>query len=62
MVYSPGRKLLEVGVIPAEDMITETAYVKLSWLLGNNMDPKLMKENLRGEISSRTIYHEKFTD
>jgi len=32
-VYTTGRKLLEIGVIPGEDMLPETAYVKLSWIL-----------------------------
>jgi len=56
-VYSTGRELEQLGVIPVEDMLPETAYVKLAWLLGN-YDKKevkrLIKENLRGEISDRS--------
>ncbi|MEM4678195.1 MAG: Glu-tRNA(Gln) amidotransferase subunit GatD [Acidilobaceae archaeon] len=56
-VYSTGRKMLEVGVIPAEDMLAEVAYVKLSWALARTRDLKeirrLMLTNLVGEISSR---------
>ena len=56
-VYSTGRKLLQAGVLPSEDMIPETAYVKLSWLLGNYNDKneikKLYTRNLRGEIEER---------
>ena len=34
-VYTTGRKLIKAGVLPASDILPETAYVKLSWLLGN---------------------------
>jgi len=32
-VYQTGREMLRAGVIPCEDMLPETAYVKLSWTL-----------------------------
>jgi glutamyl-tRNA(Gln) amidotransferase subunit D len=58
-VYSKGRDLQELGVIPGEDLLPETAFVKLAWLLGNYKDKnkvkELMTQNLRGEISNRTI-------
>ena len=57
-VYSTGRDLLKLGVIPGEDMLPEVAWVKLMWVLGITKDPKkvpkLMRKNLAGEISSRT--------
>ncbi len=34
-VYSNGRKLLETGVILLEGMLSETALVKLGWVLGH---------------------------
>jgi len=34
-VYDTGRFLLKYGVIPLEDMLSETAYVKASWVIGN---------------------------
>jgi glutamyl-tRNA(Gln) amidotransferase subunit D len=49
LVYSNGRKLIKAGALPLEDMLPETAYVKLMWSLGQDK-PKLMLENLRGEI------------
>ncbi len=56
-VYSTGRKLLAVGVIPGSDMLPETAYVKLSWVLGITRDlkevRKLMLTNIAGEINPR---------
>jgi len=57
-VYSTGRDLLNLGVIPAEDMLPETAYVKLMWVLGHTRNPqeisKLMRANLMGEVTPRT--------
>jgi len=54
-VYSTGRDLLRIGVIPGEDMLPETACVKLMWALahGENKDEveKLMLTNIAGEIS-----------
>ncbi len=57
-VYSTGRDLLELGVIPAEDTLPEVAWVKMMWALAQTNDPKkvseLMQENLAGEITPRT--------
>ncbi|PIN81564.1 Glu-tRNA(Gln) amidotransferase GatDE subunit D [Candidatus Woesearchaeota archaeon CG10_big_fil_rev_8_21_14_0_10_30_7] len=55
-VYTPGRRLLEIGVLGNyTDMTPETAFIKLAWLLSNQ--PKQVKElynkNVRGEISER---------
>ncbi len=56
-VYSTGRKMLAAGAIPAHDMLAETAYVKLSWILARTQDldevKKLMLSNLAGEIGER---------
>jgi glutamyl-tRNA(Gln) amidotransferase subunit D len=58
-VYDAGRDLLARGVISLEDMLPETALVKLMWILGqtNNVDEakKLLKTNITGEISPRTL-------
>ena len=66
-VYDKGVKLAEIGVVPGEDMLSETAFVKLAWLLGQY--PKdiakvkeLMGKNLRGEISERTEFEEEFIE
>jgi glutamyl-tRNA(Gln) amidotransferase subunit D len=56
-VYTTGRKLLAAGVIPGDDMLPETALVKLSWVLARTQDlrevRKLMLTNLAGEINPR---------
>lgn len=56
-VYTTGRKLLEIGVIPGEDMLPETAYVKLSWVLTQTRDLRKVKEmmltNYVNEINPR---------
>ncbi len=54
-VYDTGRDLLDIGVIPLSDMISETATVKAMWSLANSEDveaaKKIMQENLANEIS-----------
>ena len=58
-VYDTGRDLLNAGVIPLEDMLSETALVKLMWTLGQTKNPeeakKLLTTNIAGEISLRTL-------
>jgi len=42
-------------------MLTETAFIKLAWLLGNYKKEeakKLITENLRGEINERVLKDE----
>lgn len=57
-VYSNQRIYQEINLLGNDsDMTTETTYIKLAWLLSNYKKeeiPKLMKTNLRGELSSRT--------
>ncbi|MFQ5531187.1 MAG: Glu-tRNA(Gln) amidotransferase subunit GatD [Candidatus Nanoarchaeia archaeon] len=59
-VYSNGRELLETGIIYLEDMLAETALVKLGWVLGHrewakNKDviKEKMLENISHELSDR---------
>ncbi len=56
-VYSPARELLDLGVIYLEDMLPETAYVKLGWVLGHekNKDKikEMMLENIAGEFNKK---------
>jgi len=58
-VYENGRDLLSLGVIPLSDMLPETAFVKLSWALGQSDDVEVTKNlltnNIAHEISARTV-------
>ncbi|RJS74885.1 Glu-tRNA(Gln) amidotransferase GatDE subunit D [Candidatus Bathyarchaeota archaeon] len=58
-VYTNGRDLTAMGVIPLEDMLAETALVKLMWILGQTSDmekaKKLLTTNISGEISARSV-------
>ncbi len=54
-VYSSGRKLANAGMIYLEDMLSETALVKLGWVLGHSdwaKDPKIIKEKMLENISN----------
>jgi len=54
-VYEPARKMKAVGVIYAEDMMPEVAYVKLGWVLGHGLDPATeMLKDYAGEVSKRS--------
>ena len=57
LVYSNGRELMKTGVIYLEDMLSETALVKLGWVLGKTQEKekvkKLMLENVSHELSDR---------
>ncbi|AKG92378.1 glutamyl-tRNA{Gln} amidotransferase subunit D [Geoglobus ahangari] len=62
-VYDTGRYLLKAGVIEGEDMLPETALIKVMWLLGNfelEEARELVKKNLVGEINYRSGYEEEF--
>jgi len=57
LVYSNGRELLKTGIIYLEDMLGETALVKLGWVLGKTNKKEeiknLMLEDVKGELNDR---------
>lgn len=57
-VYSSGVELLDIGVVSCEDMLPETALVKLMWVLANSKDSATAKDllltPLAGEIDMRS--------
>jgi glutamyl-tRNA(Gln) amidotransferase subunit D len=59
-VYDTGRDLVIIGVIPLEDMLSETALVKMMWALGQTEDideaKKLLVKNIANEFSDRITY------
>ena len=50
-VYDTGRDMMAKGVIPLRNMLPETAYVKLGWVLGQTDDPEKVKEMMLTPIS-----------
>lgn len=64
LVYSTGRELVKTGVIFLEDMLSETAFVKLGWVLGHKewLSPEKIKEkmleNIADEINHKQDYSE----
>lgn len=56
-VYDTGRYLLELGIIPCENIIPESAYMKLCWILAQTSDPqkihKMMLTPIANEITER---------
>ncbi|MCK4811627.1 MAG: Glu-tRNA(Gln) amidotransferase subunit GatD [Methanosarcinales archaeon] len=60
-VYDTGRDMLKAGVIEGEDMLPETALVKLMWLLGQGLDYDevcmRMRQNIAGEILGSSSHH-----
>ena len=60
-IYVNCRRLANIGVIFGQDMLSETAFVKLAWLLGNYKKDEvkdLIGKNLRGEINKRILLDE----
>jgi glutamyl-tRNA(Gln) amidotransferase subunit D len=57
LVYSPGRELEKAGVIYLKDILPETAFVKLGYVLGKTKNKeeikKLLLENISKEFNER---------
>lgn len=60
-VYDTGRDLMSKGVVPAENMLPEVAYIKLGWALGQTEDldevKRLMLTPVSDEITPREPYN-----
>ena len=57
MCIADYEAISELGVVFCEDMLPETAYVKLGWLLANYPEKRakeLLNKNIVGEITERT--------
>src|SRR5437870_12000709 len=58
-VYNTGRDLLNLGVTPLEDMVAETAIVKLMWVAAQTKSAdktrEMMLRPIAGEMTSRTL-------
>jgi glutamyl-tRNA(Gln) amidotransferase subunit D len=60
-VYDTGRDLMAKGIIPAENMLPEVAYIKLGWAFGQTSDldevREIMLTPIAGEITEREPYN-----
>jgi glutamyl-tRNA(Gln) amidotransferase subunit D len=58
-VYSTGRELINMGVISGRNILPETGYVKLGWVLGQTNEPNeiknLLLKNIAGEFIDREL-------
>jgi glutamyl-tRNA(Gln) amidotransferase subunit D len=56
-VYETGRDLVDIGVVPLDNMLPETALMKLGWVLGHTDDHdevlRMMREPISHEITER---------
>lgn len=56
-VYDTGRDIMDLGVVPAANMLPEVAYIKLGWALGQTNDleevKKIMLTPIAREITER---------
>ncbi len=56
-VYDTGRDLLDIGVVPLDNMLPETALMKLCWVLGQTDDhaevTRMMRTPINHEITER---------
>ncbi len=60
-VYETGREMMALGVVPAENMLPEVAWVKLGWALGQTQDlnevKKIMLTPMNDDITPREPYN-----
>lgn len=59
-VYDTGRDLMNMGIIPAENMLPEVAYIKLGWALGQTSDLEKVKELMLKPICNETTEREPY--
>lgn len=57
-VYDTGRDLLDLGVVPLDNMLPEAALMKLGWVLGHTDDHDEVMERMRTTINHETTERE----
>jgi glutamyl-tRNA(Gln) amidotransferase subunit D len=50
-VYETGRDLMDLGIVPLDNMLPETALMKLGWVLGHTDDHDRVLEMMRTPIN-----------
>lgn len=59
-VYETGRDMMDLGVIPAENMLPEVAYIKLGWALGQTDDLEEVRRIMLTPINDETTEREPY--
>jgi glutamyl-tRNA(Gln) amidotransferase subunit D len=59
-VYDTGRDLMAKGIVPAENMLPEAAYIKLGWALGQTNDLEKVKELMLTPINDEITLREPY--
>lgn len=59
-VYETGRELMELGVVSCENMLPETAYMKLCWALGQSNDAAAVRQLMLTPINHEITPREPF--
>lgn len=59
-VYDTGRDLMDLGIIPCENMLPEVAYVKLGWVLAHTSDHEEVKRMMLDPIAEEITEREPF--
>jgi glutamyl-tRNA(Gln) amidotransferase subunit D len=59
-VYDTGRDMMAKGIIPAENMLPEVAFIKLGWALGQTEDPKEIKKIMLTPINDEMTPREPY--
>jgi glutamyl-tRNA(Gln) amidotransferase subunit D len=57
-VYDTGRDLLDIGVVPLDNMLPETALMKLAWVLGSTDDHDEVLRRMRAPLAHETTPRE----
>jgi glutamyl-tRNA(Gln) amidotransferase subunit D len=57
-VYDTGRDLMDLGIVPLDNMLPETALMKLSWVLGHTDDHAEVMQLMRTPVNHETTERE----
>lgn len=58
-VYERGRRLQKIGVVPANGMLPEVAYIKMGWLLAQYDEREKIIELMVKNIKNEILLHER---
>jgi glutamyl-tRNA(Gln) amidotransferase subunit D len=59
-VYETGREIMNLGVVPAANMLPEVAFMKLSWVLGQTDDRAEVERLMLTPVNSETTEREPY--